>query len=352
MTRHWAALVGLTALLSTVLGWMAVPGALLLGALLAGMVLGINGIALRIARPLYFTAQALVGAMIAGVITADIVANLLRDWMLFLPAIGAIILASTTLGWLLTRWQVLPGTTALWGISPGGASAMMLMSEAYGADVRLVAFMQYLRSVLVAITAALMARLWLGLDASLAKPVEYLAPVDWPHFAATIALTLVAGWIGRRTALPSGGFMLPFFAAAVLNATGLLPISLPPLLLASCFTLIGWNVGLGFTRAIILYALRVLPQLVATTMALIGFCALVGLAVSRATGIDVLSAYLATSPGGMDTVAIIAAATAVDLPFVMALQVTRYLVVLMVGPFLARAIATRVSGGPRRDASQ
>jgi membrane AbrB-like protein len=338
---HWAALLALTTLLSAVLQWHAVPGALLLGALLAGMLLSTRGITLRIPRPVYFGAQSLVGTMIAAVITADIVVSVMHDWMLFLPAIAATILASAGIGWLLTRWQVLPGTTAVWGISPGAASAMMLMSEAYGADVRLVAFMQYLRSVLVAITAAVAARLWIGSDASLTRQIDWLAPVDLPGLAATLAVAAVTGIIGRFSGLPSAGFLLPFFTAAALNATGLLPVVLPPWLLAACFILIGWNVGLGFTRAIILYALRVLPQLAASAMALIGFCALVGLALSRVTGVDALSTYLATSPGGMDTVAIIAASTTVDLPFVMALQVMRYVVVMLTGPWLARLVADR-----------
>src|SRR4030095_4290218 len=41
----------------------------------------------------------------------------------------------------------------------------------------------------------------------------------------------------------------------------------------------------------------------------------------RSAGIDPLTAYLATSPGGMDSVAIIGAASKADLSFVMALQV-------------------------------
>ncbi|PWR23346.1 putative ammonia monooxygenase [Zavarzinia compransoris] len=58
-------------------------------------------------------------------------------------------------------------------------------------------------------------------------------------------------------------------------------------------------------------------------------------------GLDPLTAYLATSPGGADTVAIIAASTRVDAPFVMTMQMARFLVVLAIGPGLARAIARR-----------
>ena len=59
-------------------------------------------------------------------------------------------------------------------------------------------------------------------------------------------------------------------------------------------------------------------------------------------GIDPLTAYLATSPGGADSVAIIAASSHVDVPFVMALQTGRFLVVLLIGPRLARFVARRV----------
>jgi uncharacterized protein len=37
---------------------------------------------------------------------------------------------------------------------------MMVMADAYGADARLDAFMQYVRVVMVAIVASIIARLW------------------------------------------------------------------------------------------------------------------------------------------------------------------------------------------------
>jgi uncharacterized membrane protein AbrB (regulator of aidB expression) len=60
-------------------------------------------------------------------------------------------------------------------------------------------------------------------------------------------------------------------------------------------------------------------------------------------GIDPLTAYLATSPGGMDSAAIVGASTKVDLSFVMALQTVRFMVVLLVGPALSRFVATLLS---------
>ena len=63
---------------------------------------------------------------------------------------------------------------------------------------------------------------------------------------------------------------------------------------------------------------------------------------TQALGIDALTAYLATSPGGMDSIAIIAASTHVDVPFVMALQTIRFLMIVMIGPPLARLVARQM----------
>ena len=61
-----------------------------------------------------------------------------------------------------------------------------------------------------------------------------------------------------------------------------------------------------------------------------------------AAGIDPMTAYLATSPGGMDSVAIIGASSKADLSFVMALQTLRLVIVIIGGPPLARFIAQRI----------
>ena len=99
-------------------------------------------------------AQGIVGCLIASMVPLSIVGDVLQPLAAVhrRRAVGRRV--SSLLGWLMTRWQMLPGTTALWGTSPGAASVMTIMAESYGADVRLVAFMQYLRVVLVAVVAA------------------------------------------------------------------------------------------------------------------------------------------------------------------------------------------------------
>jgi len=89
--------------------------------------------------------------------------------------------------------------------------------------------------------------------------------------------------------------------------------------------------------------LGALPQVVLSILVLMGFCGGIAYVLAHEMGIDPLTAYLATSPGGMDTIAIIAAATdSVDLSFVMTMQALRFLFVLLLGPMIARLVARLV----------
>jgi uncharacterized protein len=54
--------------------------------------------------------------------------------------------------------------------------------------------------------------------------------------------------------------------------------------------------------------------------ALIGLCGVSAWILMRLLPVDALTAYLATSPGGLDSAALIAAGNHADLPFVPALQ--------------------------------
>jgi hypothetical protein len=339
---QWGGLLLCSAAVAAILEVAGVPAALLMGPMAAGVLFSANGATIRMLRPPALGAQAIVGCLMARAITADIVVSFLKDWPLFVGVVMAVILASTATGWLMTRWRILPGTTAVWGTSPGAATAMMVVSEAYGADSRLVAFMQYLRVLCVAVAASIVGRLWTDGSAAAMHAVVWFPAVDVRALAETLALAAVGAVLGRLSRLPAGNFMVPMVLGSVLHASGLVRIELPEWLLAVTYAVLGWNTGLSFTRALLGHAWRALPAILLSIGALIGFCAALAYLLTRTLGIDPLTAWLATSPGSMDSVAIIAAASRqVDLPFVMALQTARFMLVILIGPALARFVARR-----------
>ncbi|MXP65763.1 AbrB family transcriptional regulator [Roseomonas sp. M0104] len=339
---RWAVMLGLSILFVVVLELLGLPAALLLGAMVAGILVAVMEGGLRVAPLPFALAQGLIGCMIARSIKPEILGELLADWPVFLAGVGSVLAASSLLGWLLARRQVLPGTTAIWGSSPGAASAMMLMAEAHGADVRLVAFMLYLRVVLVATVASVVARVWVGVPAGAVQSAPWFPPVAWPALGATLLVGLGSAVLAQRLRIPAGPVLAPMFAAALLQGFGLLAIELPPWLLAVSYAVVGWSIGLRFTRPILAHAARALPRVVASTLALIAICGVFAALLSLVLGIDPLTAYLATSPGGADSVAIIAASSQVDIAFVMAMQMARFLIVLVTGPAIARFFARRL----------
>jgi len=133
------------------------------------------------------------------------------------------------------------------------------------------------------------------------------------------------------------------FVGAVLQSNGLVEIELPRWLLTASYFLLGWTIGLRFTREILVHAVRALPKMALMILILLTFCGGFAFILVEVFGIDPLTAYLATSPGGADSVAIIAASTNVDIGFVMAQQIARFMLVLVVGPILSRFVADRVA---------
>ena len=343
LAGRWAAMAALSAALAGGLDAAGLPAAFLLGPMLAAAAMALSGRAVALPRAAHFAALGVVGCMVGEATPPTVLGDILDHWAVFLFGVGAVVGLAGGLGWLLARAQVLPGTTAVWGAWPGAASAMVILSDAHGADMRLVAVMQYLRVGLVAASAALIARFWVGVpeDAE-AAAVDWFPALDLLGLAVTAAVVIASLAIGRIVRMPSALFLAPMAMAIALNASDLPTPALPPWLLAGAYAVAGWGIGLRFTRPILAHAARALPQLFIGIVALIGLCFGLGAVLAAVTGEDLLTAVLATSPGGMDSVAIIAASSDVDMPFVMAMQTARFLAVLFVGPWLARLIASWV----------
>ena len=312
----------------------------MLGPLAAAILVSAAEGSILVPSGLFFAAEAVIGCMIARAFRLPMLIEVLHDLPLFLAAVFSVLVVSSALSWLLMRWKVLPGTTAIWGSFPGAAMVMTLMAEAYGEDVRLVAFMQYLRVAVIAIVASLVSRIWFGAAGAAVHPI-WFSSIAWQWFAATATLAGLGALIGPKLPIPAGALLLPLIAGAALQDFGILTIELPPWLLAAGYAVIGWSIGLRFTRPILLHVARACPRVLASILSLIAICAGIGCLLARVAHVDPLSAYLATSPGGVDSVAIIAAGSNVDMPFVMAMQTARFMIILLIGPSLARFMARR-----------
>lgn len=341
---QWAALVAVSAALVFVLQAIRAPAALLLGPMAAGVLFGFKGATIRPAPLAFGAAQALVGCLIATSATAGFWGGVLAHLPVYVGLAASTLALTLGFGWVMATKGWLPGTTAIWGLAPGASTAMVLMSEAFGGDRRLVAMIQYLRLLIVALLA-------MGL-AQLKGAAPGHPPTAWFDFGdpfavgLTLAFAGAAGWAGRVSRMPAGIFLVPMLAGSALQAAGLFRLELPVVIAAFAYAVIGWGIGLGFTREALAYSARMLPRILTALAALLVCCGLLAIGVKVVAGVDWLTAWLATSPGGTDTILIIATSTPVDLPFILGGQLVRFLMVLAVGPILARTLAKRLTSGP------
>ena len=338
---RWGLLLLLSAVLGGVLQALHFPAGVLLGCMLAGILLSLHSGQLELPKPVFVLAQAVLGCLMAQSMQPKALNQVLAHWPVFLGINLLVIAAGGLLGWLLVRRQVLPGTTALWGIAPGAASAMVLMAESYGADTRLVAFMQYTRVVMVTAVAAWVAHLAMSTDSLPAALQPVISMPNWYQLSTTLLLLMGSSALAYRFNVPAGGMVIALLLGTTLQALGLLVIELHWVLLTLAYAGIGWSVGLRFTRPILLHAWRALPMVLAAIFALIGLGLVLAALLVVLAGIEPLTAYLATSPGGADSVVVIAATSAVDAGFVMAMQLVRFLMVLGLGPHLTAWLANR-----------
>ena len=342
--RLWMGLVAASTAVSFLLYGAGFPASFLIGPMLTGMAFAVRGVQLAVPRPFLLSAQAIVGCLVARALDPSILGTIADDWAAMLLVVMTTVVASTFAGWMIARTHLLPGTTAAWGCSPGAATGMVAMAEEFGADARLVAFMQFLRVIMVVITATLVSRLIFGVTATEHAPAAAVQSFadQLPGLAATLAVAAGGGLAARLLPVPSGSVFVPLIFAATLQGMGVMTITLPPWLLIGAFALIGWWVGLRFTRETVLYALRAMPVMLVGIFSLILLCGLSAAMLVWLVGTDPLTAFLATIPGGLDAIAIIAVDSNADISFVLALQTVRLFVVIVTGPMLAKLICRLV----------
>jgi membrane AbrB-like protein len=348
LVATWLALIVLAALLVILLHAAAMPAAFLLGPMIAAIIVSVSGAQARLPRFFIIAAQAILGCLIAAALDKELIDVIAAHWEIFVAFSIATIFITAVLGLWVTRSGWLPGTTAIWGLSPGAATAMVLLADEYGADKRMVAMMQYSRIVLVAFAAILLAKAvgqpslpsHVATNGSLAE--QWLTFPPLRSFVQTLALAAsgvaIAIWSGKGSA----ALFVPAFAGAALQATGLIHVTVPSLLATLAFCSVGVYVGSSFTREVLVHSLRALPTMLLAILAMILLCGLLSLLLSELLpGTDALTAYLAMSPGGIDAAVIIASQTSVSLPLILASQFVRLLFVMAGAPPLAKWLARR-----------
>lgn len=284
---------------------------------------------------------AVVGGVLAASFRPSVVPMILESWLPIGLVVAGTLILSLTAGLVLARLARLDGRTAALGSLPGAASGMLAMSDSLGADPRIVALMQYTRVVVVVFSAAAVSRLWIGPSAAPAVGAAAPAPEaavqgGWTAYVLTAAVAAVGAWAGTRMRLPAGGMLGPLLLGVLLEELRVLHLAWPPGVPEAAYLVLGLYVGLLFDRDSVRAAARLVPFVLASSAGLVVACAGLGWLLAALTPVSGLTAYLATTPGGIDSVAIMALGSGADAPMVLAIQTLRLLAVVVAGALLSR----------------
>lgn len=340
----WVGLGAATAAAALALAAIGFPSPTLFAALLAGLTYALTRPQAPLALPRggFVAAQALVGVVLGAYLRSDALRALGDDWLPIALVSAATLGLSMGAGRLLARFTALDVPTATLGMIAGGASGIVTMAGDLGGDDRLVAFMQYLRVLVVVLSMPLLIAVFgaAGGGSTGAGEAAFGEPRDW-LFTALIAPS--AALAARAARVPAGALLGPMIVAGAVTLAGV-EFAVPPAVRELAFALIGLQVGLRFTvETVRLLGRLVLPVLAAVAGLLAG-CFGLAIALTLTTPVSLQDAYLATTPGGVYAVLAVAVGAGSNTTFILAVQVARLLVAVLLAPLAVR----RIAGAGRR----
>jgi uncharacterized protein len=348
----WAAVAVAVVLVGAACGRLGVPSSYLFSALVVGLVVALARPGALAVDPRVFTcAQAGMGVVLGTYLDSGQLGALQHTWLPVLVVSLATLALTIAAGLVLARVTGVDPATASLGMVAGGASGIVAMAGELGGDDRLVAFMQYLRVLVIVVLTPVIVSLAFGgtaegaVDPSTAEPVLG-TPLGWA-FTLVVAAAGVAA--GSRLRIPAGSLLVPLVVAGAVSLSGVMPgATVPPLLRETAFALIGLQVGLRFTPATLRTAGRLILPVVASILALVAACFGLAWLLSLTTDVSLLDGYLATTPGGLYAVLATAFGVRADTTFVLAVQALRLFVMLLAAPPIVRWIVVRNVGAPDR----
>ena len=240
-------------------------------------------------------------------------------------------------GLLLARVAGLDRPTASLGMVAGGASGIVAMADELGGDARLVAFMQYLRVLVVTLLTPLLVPIAFGVHSH--GGGEGGGPVlgSAGGWLLTVGAGAAGAFIGPRVRLPAPALLGPLILAALLTVTGVTgDVQVPPLAREAAFSLIGLQIGLGFERDTLRQIARLVLPVVVSIAALLVVCFGLGWLLSLTADVSLLDGYLATTPGGLYAVLPIAYGAGANTTFVLAVQGLRLFAMVLAAPVVVR----------------
>jgi membrane AbrB-like protein len=328
----WVLPAAATVLTALGLAALGMPSPTLFAALLVGVAAALRSPErFGLPRFVFNAAQAVVGVTLGAYLQSSSLSAIADSWLPVTLVSVATLGLSIAAGAILARTTELDPATAALGSIAGGASGIVGMSDELGADDRLVAFMQYLRVLVVVLLTPAVAAVTGGHGRVSAPSGPAFG--DLEGWLLTLAIAPAGALAGRVLKLPL--LIGPMIIAGALTLAGL-GFTVPPPLRELSFALIGLMVGLRFTVATLRQVGRLVVPVLLSLIGLLVACFGLAVVLHLTAGVSLRDAYFATTPGGLYAVLAIAVGAGADTTFILAVQALRVFVMILLAPVAVR----------------
>jgi membrane AbrB-like protein len=307
--------------------WIHAPLPWMLGAIFATAVAQIAGAHLVALPGGRGGAFVVVGTSLGLYFTAPVVAQMAHQWYWFVALGFAAIGFGCASGWVLARISGCDRPTAYFGSMPGGAAEMALMGERFGASVHSVALAHSMRMI------AVVTLFPIGITLAGFHATEDYKPITLAFepmgLAILLALTASCGFLARLLNIPTAFMMGALLTSIALTASGAQLSSVPTPLTNAAQVILGSALGARFEREFLRDAPRFLLGLVPSLITMLTLAVLVGCLLSWGSGAYLGAGIIAAAPGGIAEMSITAKVLRINVAFVTAAHVVRYVIVVL-----------------------
>jgi membrane AbrB-like protein len=246
-------------------------------------------------------------------------------------------------GLILSKFAGIDRSTSFLGSIPGAGPSLVAMSEDIGADAIAVAVLQYLRILMVSAIIPILAGFFFteSKNQIVITNVVHNSLPSLPIFSSLIILSFcsVLGiWLGKRLKLPSALFLGPFLSSLLLFWFLPFKLTIPPLAFTIGLLFLGLCIGVKFDLQTAKKLLKAVLIEIALILVLIIVCFLVGYEFHLITKVDVMTAVLGSTPGGLTAMIATVIQLGGDTSLVLAMQMTRMLLILILSPIFATSL--------------
>ncbi len=319
--------------------WLDTPIPWMIGPMVAVAIINLMGFSMFSPPYARQTGQVILGSAVALYFTPPVVAALGANMGAIAAATAAAFLIGGLGALVLSRVSGVDGKTAFFSSIPGGAMAMAVLADRAGAQSPPVAVAHSLRVSIVVITIPY-ALTYGGIPLEAAAyrpqlPLEVWILVPW------IAFGFVLGEVAERLGLQNGHLLAPIFFGGALTISGVELSAVPSWMTDFAQLMFGLVLGARYERAFFIRNKLFIPFALFNAFFIMFVSALVALFLAWAFGLPIATMLIATAPGGLAEMTILAQVLHVSVPLVVAFHLFRVLIVNFGTPYIY-AIGARI----------